>query len=350
MFFVGYFVFAALGMLPKVLTPPLPYRFQNYESNQVVIGYAFEDRIKFDETHDVIKAGTFDELNLFSNANDDNGTYFDSRKNIYYFSGTDAKGNMLLRYDAKKDKWLSNLYNNKLVKGTTIKHGSRYYVESFPGNVEVVFDNKGTKTYLSKVFDGVTEPDDYAFKTVSELLEKQVKEKISLDEFTELIALYRENQLIGWYPESHTAIYKMVVDDNVYFVRYNTQTLEYEDFGPYSEARYMYCITENEILAYDYDKDQVKCIDLENGKEFVLVSGIDDKLISFNFCKYSESGVVFAFITEDYDIYARDLSEKSYSLNIAAKKSITKAPESFVVTKDRVMVYSDRDIMWWDLE
>lgn len=242
-----YLIFGALAIIPNDMSVPfIPYQLKSFDSLYYYMEYDKWDVIEEIEQQiadEKVKKQTFENLNLFHNANVHNGIYADLKENTYNYS-FDGEG-----YKASFGKGCETITDEYDCSGLPVKIGNNLY---FLLDYSVY---EGVKGYEVSLGEDITEEfvkGEYTLERVSELLEKQMKESITKRDFSALVQLTLSKKLCYWNSEDHIAVFSY--KDSL--IRYNTKDKTSESFpNPFYKLQTI--VSDDELVYYDEPNKKV---------------------------------------------------------------------------------------------
>lgn len=322
----GWFLYSMTGTIPMAMAFPLPDFLHTGQTALKESGYTEDNALREKLDKATVKAGTFDKLNLFISGNGQTDCWFDKENNKYRIICTEntdnsAKvysndGNMTgndasekcYTYEFDAEDSSNGSYVTEYAGWLSLKIGELEYLVgseyAWPGvassedSVAFVQDWKG-------IFGNADEID---VKKLGKLLERQTNEKITPCELASLIQLYYAGNLLGWYPEEHTAIVKMYEGNEIRVVQTDEGTWQSYESLPYMD---IFAISHMEIIGYDKKADEIILYRFSDDMEATLLSDVS-KLEQLNF-KLDEDIFVIGGLLNEHTAFVYNCTTNDYS-------------------------------------
>lgn len=295
---VGWILFSVIGVLPVKMSCPLPVYMHSFTSGLPDTGYTREYALGRLAEKASVNTGVFDSLHLFNNNNRSQKAYFDYGKNAYCIAAMDGS------YVLNEETWESEYYS--ALTGNVVINVEDY---TYMYDSKLIATRRGTKIILPNLI----EEDGYGrVSAAAKLLEKQRNEKISPDELAELLCLCSDKgaRLIGWYPDSCTAIFEAHAGEVVVCNSLSLEMTVYEGF----DYTYTTAVSKEDIIGWSNQRGAVVKRNLTTGYEQTLIKA--DEVKQLNFTYFNNSLVVGGLYDNHtaFIYYTASNSLKSYPL------------------------------------
>ena len=258
--FVGWFAFSVFGYLPLKFSFPVPVEKQTMNSVFYSTGPSFYNRMsKFEKK--TLPAGTINSLDIFNNNHfDQKGLYYDSSKNEYFYQ----QQRYLLTFQLDKESLSKMVDINTNYDGgfvsfqnyhilTNVLEGTFIYGTQF--NQHTSWIKPENLINYRSYYGGQSH---FKYQEITEFLETSEKESISMKELCSILQLVRNRILLGWYPESKTAVFLDKNGNQYTLVTYKIGDKEPKSYGPYEFS--------DTVTLSRYDKENCLLYDTGNHK------------------------------------------------------------------------------------
>lgn len=200
--FAGWIVFSRNGYLPKVLTCPFVKQSGSHYSIYINTGTGFGNKIVNyyqDGYYGAVEKGGIRKLGILNNNNlTYSRGYYDKNEDAFYLN----KRGSIRKYIQKKKKH-EEVATVKGSESIVLLDGLYLcFTEDY------VYVGGGHELDIKKY-----SIQDYGYEYTTNILYRNESGSISLQDFIKVCHAVKSGSLLGWYPESNTAVYKKYVDN-----------------------------------------------------------------------------------------------------------------------------------------
>lgn len=300
-----YLVFGALAIIPNDMSFPfIPYQLKSFDSlyyYQEYDKYDVIEEIEHQIADEMVKKKTFENLNLFHNANVHNGIYANLKKKSYNYL-YDGDG-----YKVSMGNDSENITGEYEIYGLPVKIGTDLYLLSSNSVYE------GVKGYTVKIGNDITEEfftGEYTLERVADLLEKQMKDSISKRDFSALVQLTFSKKLCYWNSEEHIAVFSY--KDSL--IRYNTKEKTSDTFVN-RFYKLQTIVSDDELVYYDEPNEKVVLYNFVTNESSDVTTGAEN-LKGINYQYYEGylnvilgfDGSVWSLVVKDNEVLSHGTS------------------------------------------
>lgn len=296
----AWFIFSVQGFLPRLYSIPIPEEKQQYNSPFYVTGSSYVNKIIVNYRKDTVEPKVLESLNVFKNNNiDASRGYYDEENDLYYIAnhGHIYEFNREADNDKKK-KEISDTSNTHYLidtneTATPVKYNDIYFklpsLASLPQlaagksfSYDPDYLNPSSRMYLHGSYrnekNELIHTKRYNFERMTDLLNENETEEISLEELAFLLWITRNRLLLGWYPETKTAVFAHYDEEEGkrYITRYTIGDDEPESFHlTLSNSTYFSRYDEDQLFAWDKTTDEIYLYNYITGERRDLVQAPD---------------------------------------------------------------------------
>ncbi len=301
-------VFSALGVVPELMSVPLPSWLKTYNSNLYLTGRTYRNELIKISEENTVEPGSFSKLELFKNANLQSTCYSIVDDKTIFF----GLGNDVYKFD-KKDYSFDTISEEGY--GVIFPIGREYEVALSPKNDPALYHKdvyyRENPYYQSFYRYNKTAKNkrEFAEYVVIDHLINSEKEYISNSELVSLIYLVYEEKLLYWSYEDKVAIFQTENEEGVSEIRKYDITKEYIEGGA-GIRKYEYdsftvsdyviwqVVSKNEVVGYNEETKIIELWNLDTDTKKGLLCEVPD-IRSLNYC-YTEEGelVVGGIVSE----------------------------------------------------
>lgn len=212
---LGWFIFSVLGFWPKIISIPVPEKVQKYNSIFYLVGNSNVNRIIRGIDEKKIKVKAIVEMNIFSEETyeyDDLKFYFMSK----HLFGTVATG--------KKFSYSIDL--SERILDYTLTKISEEEMANLQEEKGIVYNCTLTQN------NGRYQLETVKYKEITELLNKNETEKISIKDLMTVLCAVKNNILLGWYQDKQTAVFYNEFGESAYVSTYKLGDSKKISYGP----------------------------------------------------------------------------------------------------------------------
>lgn len=259
-----FILISAMGLLPKKISYKLPPFLQSYSYMLPGTGYPINDRRRTEPETRTFAAGAFDSLGAFEHMDLQNGGFRSARTGRMFYTYLEGLMSVRETKDGLADTGKQVIDNKSVAFTPVLRYGNYYY---FVNGDTVTVQCSKKQSY--NINAGCPDPE-----TLVALLEKETKERITLQEFCDLVAETLNGRLLRFDPKTHTAyLREQRADGREEVQRWDTATgahEEYVEYGLYkvlcscSDAYFILYFTETRSLVlYDKTDDSMTGIETD---------------------------------------------------------------------------------------
>lgn len=287
--FVGWILFSMTGTISMKLSFPVPQNLLTHNSHMRYTGATDKNLLEKNMESPYVEPGTLNKLNVFDNGNFANQVYYNQEDKTFCFDSKD--GSRWLNETEKEGGLL-------LAKMPSIGIDSGYYWYFMGENKPGIASERDTFSYAYDwyvPFQKEDQEDVISEEKIAQILEKQMHEKISMNEMAGLLFLHYSEpyKLLGWYPEIHTAVLRM---DTSQYIVYQTDTMESQTYSV-PAFPFVYSISADELLAYDDVNHSIVIYEISTGKTEIVKEGLE-QIETFNYIWSDDQMILGGLETE----------------------------------------------------
>lgn len=255
--FAGWIVFSRNGYLPKVLTCPFVKQSGSHYSIYINTGTGFGNKIVNyyqDGYYGAVEKGGIRKLGILNNKNlTYSRGYYDKNEDAFYLN----KRGSIRKYIQKKKKH-EEVATVKGSESIVLLDGLYLcFTEDY------VYVGGGHELDIKKY-----SIQDYGYEYTTNILYRNESGSISLQDFIKVCHAVKSGSLLGWYPESNTAVYKKYVDNQLYFYTFTIGDDNEKSYGPYDISdSYFYGYKEDKVFYFNKAEQKTYFLNFRNGEE-----------------------------------------------------------------------------------
>lgn len=321
----AWFVFSVQGFLPRLYSMPIPEEKQQYNSPFYVTGSSYVSKIIVNYRKDTVEPKVLDALDVFKSNNiDASRGYYDRENDMFYIGNHSSiyecdreKGKLTKISDTSNTHYLVNTNETArpvVYNGIYFKLPSLASLPQLAAGKNFSYDPSDASVMLPHTLyrydffrdekNNMTNTRRYNFERMTELLNKNETENISLEELTFLLWITRNRLLLGWYPETKTAVFAHYDEEEKkrYITRYTVGDDEPESFHlTLSNDTYFSRYDEDQLFAWDKSTNEIYLYNYITGERQDLVQAPE-----LTVCRYwirDDKNLLIAGFTSDEKIW-----------------------------------------------
>lgn len=350
----AWIIFSLMGFLPRVYSFPIPEKLVKSKGPILVADNNMYFR-NIQSRKNTVAAGTIDSYNFFDNNNFDQidynkddditvtGGYYDANKRAYYF-GTKWH---YARANIEKNEYREIKAKGKDLSFDTLIKYQDIYIDTSPNSTSVTFNGGYKRQLFGDSYDkdysistehlvGSYDVEEYDFNKIYEILERNENEKISLHEFTQILALIHKSTLLKWNPEENIAIFTNVSDNNRYFYKVSSVDGNPEKFGPYeTENLDYYRYSDNSVLVNNKNEKKLYILNFETGETRDLTTTPNIEYLRIGINENGKATVVAVADNDKLWAYSEELNKtKDYDVKTRKYDVLILGDDTFIFATD----------------